>query len=97
MSPVFWALDFERLKMGKIVKFCSSCDEGFAEKFGFCPNCGQTLQSFEMNPVVAEAPAVQEVPVPQPVEAAPIAAEAVEPVGNYKTFIETVQGDPAGF
>ena len=37
--------------MGKIVKFCSACDEGFAEKFGFCPNCGATLNAFEMNPV----------------------------------------------
>ena len=41
--------------MGKIVKFCNSCDEGFAEKFAFCPNCGQTLQAFEMNPMVQEA------------------------------------------
>ncbi len=43
--------------MGKVVKFCSSCDEGFAEKFGFCPNCGQALMAFEMNPVIPEAPA----------------------------------------
>jgi protein TonB len=41
--------------MGKIVKFCNSCDEGFAEKFAFCPNCGQTLQKFEMSPVIADA------------------------------------------
>ena len=37
--------------MGKIVKYCSSCDEGFAEKFGFCPDCGAQLQAFEMSPV----------------------------------------------
>ncbi len=37
--------------MGKIVKYCSSCDEGFAERFGFCPDCGAPLQAFEMNPV----------------------------------------------
>lgn len=37
--------------MGKIVKYCSSCDEGFAEKFGFCPNCAAPLQAFEMNPL----------------------------------------------
>jgi TonB family protein len=37
--------------MGKIVKYCSSCDEGFAEKFGFCPDCGGQLQAFEMNPL----------------------------------------------
>lgn len=37
--------------MGKIVKYCSSCDEGFSEKFGFCPNCAAPLQAFEMNPL----------------------------------------------
>jgi TonB family protein len=37
--------------MGKIVKFCSECEEGFAEKFGFCPNCGAPLEAFEMNPL----------------------------------------------
>ena len=72
----FFRVDTERLKMGKIVKFCSSCEEGFAEKFGFCPNCGQTLQTFELNPIVAAAP-----PVPQPPIAAPVvAASVVEPV-----------------
>ncbi len=47
--------------MGKIVKFCSSCEESFAEKFGFCPTCGATLQAFEMSPVAA-APAEPEEP-----------------------------------
>lgn len=42
--------------MGKIVKFCSECEEGFAEKFGFCPNCGASLEAFEMNPLHAEKP-----------------------------------------
>ena len=37
--------------MGKIVKYCSACEEGFAEKFGFCPNCGAPLEAFEMNPM----------------------------------------------
>jgi TonB family protein len=37
--------------MGKVVKYCSSCDEGFAERFGFCPVCGSTLTAYEMNPV----------------------------------------------
>lgn len=39
--------------MGKIVKYCNSCDEGFAEKFAFCPDCGQALEAFEMSPVQA--------------------------------------------
>jgi TonB family protein len=59
--------------MGKIVKFCSSCDEGFAEKFGFCPICGQTLQAFEMNPV--EAPTS----ISRELDSAPVATEMVEP------------------
>lgn len=74
--------------MGKIVKFCSSCDEGFAEKFGFCPNCGAALQAFEMNPLAA-APSAAEVaepvaavPVVEAVAAAPVeeAFEVNEPI-----------------
>ncbi|MCY7347330.1 MAG: energy transducer TonB [Pyrinomonadaceae bacterium] len=42
--------------MGKIVKYCAACDESFAEKFGFCPNCGQSMTAFEMNPLVSAAP-----------------------------------------
>jgi len=41
--------------MGKLVKYCSSCDEGFAERFAFCPVCGATLEAFEMNPLAAGA------------------------------------------
>lgn len=41
--------------MGKILKYCSSCEEGFAERFAFCPDCGASLQTFEMNPVTGEA------------------------------------------
>ncbi|REJ78694.1 MAG: TonB family protein [Acidobacteria bacterium] len=37
--------------MGKIVKFCSSCEESFAEKFSYCPNCASELSAFEMKPV----------------------------------------------
>ena len=55
--------------MGKIVKYCSSCDESFAEKFGFCPTCGASLQPFEMNPLASQ-------PV---VEAAPPAPAFIEP------------------
>jgi len=41
--------------MGKVVKYCAACDESFAEKFGFCPNCGQAMTAFEMNPLTKEA------------------------------------------
>ena len=37
--------------MGKIVKYCAACEESFAEKFAFCPNCAEPLTAFEMNPV----------------------------------------------
>jgi TonB family protein len=50
--------------MGKILKYCTKCDEGFAEKFGFCPNCGETLQAFEMNPLAAETASSVEAEVP---------------------------------
>lgn len=83
--------------MGKIVKFCSSCDEGFAEKFTFCPDCGQPLQAFEMNPVAKDAPQAEAV-LAAPVEAEradlleiPVAAEAqnadIDPV--EETVLET--------
>ncbi len=66
--------------MGKIVKYCNSCEEGFAEKFGFCPNCGAPLEAFQMNrmteeyesvPVessqTAEAAAISEINQPEPI------------------------------
>jgi TonB family protein len=74
--------------MGKIVKYCSSCDEGFAEKFTFCPDCGGQLQAFEMNPLAsasAEAAVpsndipVEAEPVPVEEAAAPIMEAAPEP------------------
>ncbi len=74
----FLSISFERQKMGKIVKFCGSCEEGFAEKFGFCPNCGQSLQTFEMKQVASEAPPVEEAQVPEAVIAAPVATEPVK-------------------
>jgi protein TonB len=41
--------------MGKIVKHCVACEESFAQKFVFCPNCGGSLKAFEMSPVQEEA------------------------------------------
>ncbi|MGI8849149.1 MAG: energy transducer TonB [Pyrinomonadaceae bacterium] len=46
--------------MGKIVKYCAACDESFAEKFGFCPNCGQAMSAFEMNPMVGQTGLIEE-------------------------------------
>jgi TonB family protein len=46
--------------MGKIVKHCTACDGNFGEKFSFCPNCGQSMQAFELNPVTEEATNVAE-------------------------------------
>ena len=74
--------------MGKIVKYCNSCDENFAEKFGFCPNCGAALQAFEMSPVlktaVDKAAVVASTSTPEPpipvIIAAPEPIAVVEPV-----------------
>lgn len=63
--------------MGKILKYCSKCDEGFAEKFGFCPNCGEGLQAFEMNPLAAETALTAEAEVVPP---APTFIEPVEEI-----------------
>lgn len=73
--------------MGKIVKYCSSCDEGFAEKFGFCPDCGATLQAFEMNPVENETLAVSVMPVPveTEIDATPV---EIEPEAPAPVFLE---------
>lgn len=70
--------------MGKIVKFCSSCDEGFAEKFGFCPNCGQTLQAFEMNPLAAAAP------VTINTDTTPATPEVIEPPVSHAAPVQEV-------
>ncbi|MFL6468104.1 MAG: hypothetical protein ACJ72Z_09130, partial [Pyrinomonadaceae bacterium] len=58
--------------MGKVLKYCNQCDEGFAERFAFCPVCGTTLQAYEMNPVAAAEAA------PEQVIAAPAATAAFE-------------------
>lgn len=45
--------------MERVIKYCVSCDEGFAERFSFCPNCAGELQLFQMAPV---SPATEEQP-----------------------------------
>ncbi|MBK8150331.1 MAG: energy transducer TonB [Acidobacteria bacterium] len=69
--------------MGKIVKYCNACEEGFAEKFGFCPNCGAHLTAFEMNPVASETKpepiqSIEDIPVPEIISVAPINETVVE-------------------
>ena len=79
--------------MGKIVKYCSSCDEGFAEKFGFCPNCATPLQAYEMNPVTGSP--VVEPPVDDTVQfsANDPVLEVPEETRSFDTIqeVETVQ------
>ena len=50
--------------MGKIVKYCAACDESYAEKFAFCPNCAQPMTAFEMNPVSGGASELSKQPDP---------------------------------
>ena len=83
--------------MGKIVKFCNSCDEGFAEKFAFCPNCAQALQTFEMSPVIAETPSEPEVvstPTTEP-EVVAAAPEVVETPAEVIDLPEEAAAAPA--
>jgi protein TonB len=71
--------------MGKILKYCSSCEEGFAERFTFCPDCGGALQAVQLNPVpeenqmVAAEPSATSVADHPEVLTAPFTAEP-EPV-----------------
>ncbi|HUR97697.1 MAG TPA: TonB family protein [Pyrinomonadaceae bacterium] len=78
--------------MGKIVKYCSSCDEGFAEKFGFCPDCGTQLQAFEMSPVEGEIDTVAVEPeaVDAEIDATPI---EVEPVVPAPVFLQAEEAE----
>jgi TonB family protein len=64
--------------MGKIVKYCGKCEEGFAAKFGFCPNCGEHLEAFEMNPL--NEPAQPEI----------LTAAAPEPEAPMQNSFETL-------
>ncbi len=89
--------------MGKVVKFCGACEEGFAEKFGFCPNCGAYLTAFEMNPL-ENKPAEEAITEPvKPVEAAAAPAIIETPaeteipqVSETRSFsADAVQNEPA--
>jgi len=83
--------------MGKIVKYCSACDADWAEKFGFCPTCGSTLQAFELKPIEKAADPVPAegraritgpLEMPEPAPPAFIAEPAAEAVS------ETVEPEP---
>lgn len=66
--------------MGKIVKYCAACDESFAEKFAFCPGCGQQMTAFEMNPLTKAETSITE---------APTAVETTETLKAAAPEIET--------
>lgn len=75
--------------MGKILKYCSSCEEGFAERFTFCPDCGGSLQAVEVNPVV---PIVKEEVAAEPAAPAFISTQeptpaAAEPVTEPEPLV----------
>ncbi len=71
--------------MGKIVKHCTSCEESFAEKFSFCPNCASELSTFEMKPV--------EVSKEAPVEASNVSS--FESKAETKTIDTVLDEKPA--
>lgn len=74
--------------MGKILKYCSSCDEGFAERFTFCPDCGGALQAVQLNPL--EEAARDEVPAP-----AFLADEAAVIEAQEESVAETIEFNEA--
>lgn len=90
--------------MGKVVKYCNACEEGFAEKFGFCPNCGAGLTAFEMNPLdnkAVEEPktepieTVQAATVPTVIET-PAETEVLPIAEETQTFsADAAQNEPA--
>lgn len=73
--------------MAKVVKYCASCEEGFPEKFGFCPNCAGSLTTYEMNPVVENKPEPPSAVEPQRVvESAPIMEARAETVNRQQAI-----------
>jgi TonB family protein len=58
--------------MNKLMKLCGKCEEAFADRFAFCPNCGGELVTYEMNPIMGQAA----VPVTDP-QAEPVATPAI--------------------
>ena len=90
--------------MGKLLKYCSSCEEGFAERFGFCPNCGAALEAFEMNPVTSGAASdepvfdePQELALTEEVETAPPAEERDLNASQFISVAPMVAEEPEPF
>ncbi len=76
--------------MGKVVKYCSACEEGFAEKFGFCPNCGANLTAFEMNPLDKKPAEILKNEPVETIEATPV-APIIETPAETRQAVETQQ------
>ena len=76
--------------MGKVVKYCSSCDEGFGEKFSFCPDCGGPLQAFAMSPVESDGQpaATSEIAEPETFESAAAEIETAAPLAEVPSVDE---------
>src|SRR5690606_38453380 len=70
--------------MAKIVKYCGACDEGFAEKFTFCPTCGGKLEAFEMNPVAVAAEEPE----------APVSAKETKRESSFESRSPLVAAEP---
>lgn len=93
--------------MAKILKYCNSCEEGFAERFTFCPDCGASLQAVELNPVVkatednvVDVPSAPPVFIADEVAAADIvetAAPTPEPEIVHEEVIEEPVSEPEIF
>jgi TonB family protein len=62
--------------MNKLMKFCGKCEEAFADRFAFCPNCGGELQTYELNPVADQPAAAAHIPQDEPVSTPVILTEA---------------------
>ncbi len=84
--------------MNKLMKFCGKCEEGFADRFSFCPNCGGELQVFEMSPVSAPKAEAPEIAAPE--APAILAAESAGDVLDIPEFekpeFETVESAASG-
>ena len=96
----------EAEKMAKIMKYCGSCEEGFAEKFAFCPDCGAALQAFELNPLAdgskTAAPAEDQIvenvhadapPAPEFIAAEPAVVEHADTQAEADAIFDSAADD----